>query len=63
MRLHSSGTSLIYNVYNSAEGLLPCIHEQSSTSKISEYIESIDTNYDLFDKNDYIILRNLPRIP
>ena len=50
-------------MYNSADSLLPCIYEQSSAGKISEYVESIDTNCDLLDKNDCIILRNLPRIP
>ena len=60
--MDSSGTSLMYSVYNSADSLLPCMHEQSSAGKISEYIESIDTNCHLFDKNDCIILRNLPRI-
>ena len=63
MRLQSSGTSLICNVYNSADNLLPWIHEQSKAGRILEYIESIDTNCDLFDKKDCIILKNIQRIP
>ena len=53
----------MYNVYISADNLLPWIHEQSKVGKISEYVESIDTNCDLLNQNDCIILRNLPRMP
>ena len=63
MSLCNNVTSFIYNVYNSADSLLPCITEHGKDGKISELMESMDTYCVRLDKNDFMMFKHLPLMP